>query len=58
MEATRQGEGRVRGCVLLIPADLFQAAEREAERLGLSLEAYILALVDREVRQATDRITR
>lgn len=51
MEAARQPERQLRGCVLLIPSDLFTAAEREAERQGLSLEAYILALLESQVRE-------
>lgn len=49
MEAARQPERQVRGCVLLIPSELFTAAEREAERQGLSLEEFILALMERRV---------
>jgi hypothetical protein len=46
MEAVRTADRQVRGCVLLIPSELFRAAEREAERQGLSLEAYILTLLE------------
>ena len=35
----------------MIPSELFTAAEREAERQGLSLEAYILTLLERRVQQ-------
>lgn len=57
MEAARQPERQVRGCVLLIPSELFMAAEQEAERQGLSLEAYILSLLECRIRQAREEGT-
>ena len=48
-EAVRTDDRQVRGCVLLIPSELFTAAQREAERQGLSLEEFILALLERRV---------
>jgi len=45
----RTDDRQVRGCILLIPSELFTAAEREAERQGLSLEEFILALLERRV---------
>lgn len=51
MEAARQPERQVRGCVLLIAEDLFRAAERAAKRRGLSLEAYILTLLECQVQE-------
>jgi hypothetical protein len=52
MEAVRTADRQVRGCVLLIPSELFTAAEREAERQGLSLEAYILTLLECQFQEA------
>ena len=51
MEAARQPGRQVRGCVLLIPSDLFMAAEQEAMRQGLSLEAFILTLLECRVQE-------
>jgi predicted HicB family RNase H-like nuclease len=51
MDAARQPERQVRGCVLLIPSELFRAAEQEAMRQGLSLEAYILTLLEQRAQQ-------
>lgn len=51
VEAAQQPERQVRGCVLLIPSELFTAAEREAKRRGLSLEAYILSLLECRVQE-------
>jgi predicted HicB family RNase H-like nuclease len=46
MEALRHPGRQVRGCVLRIPSDLFTAAEREAKRQGVSLEAFLLTLLE------------
>lgn len=54
MQGVREAERQIRGCILLIPSELFKAAEREAERQALSLEAYLLALLERRVRQARE----
>lgn len=35
----------------MIPSELFTAAEREAKRRGLSLEAYILNLLECRVQE-------
>jgi len=57
MEAAQQPERQVRGSILLIPSELFMAAEQEAERQGLSLEAYILSLLECQIRQAREEGT-
>ncbi|HSD52169.1 MAG TPA: hypothetical protein VLG48_12250 [Candidatus Methylomirabilis sp.] len=54
METPQRRDGSVRGCVLLIPSDLFRVAEQEAQQLGLSLEEYILRLLEQGVRSASE----
>jgi hypothetical protein len=55
MEVPGHRSGSVRGCILLIPSDLFRLAEQEALQLGLSLEVFILRLLEERVQPVRDR---
>lgn len=56
MGTQRRCGDSIRGCVLLIPSDLFRVAEQEAQPQGLSLEAFILlGLLEQQIRSTGDR---
>jgi hypothetical protein len=54
METQRRCDDSIRGCVLLIPSDIFRLAEQEARRQGPSLETFILRLLEQHVRSTRD----